>query len=133
MTTRHAGAREQRKDNMPRVTEVIVNAGRTFNHPYESYSNLRPSITVKAQIFEEEDWETVAKALQARVEELVEDHKTHMLKSIETLYDLSQKQQEAARLAAIIERSQQELDSLRRDLDNTQALLPEVVDDGIPL
>lgn len=25
---------------MPKVVEITVHAGRTFNHPYESYANL---------------------------------------------------------------------------------------------
>lgn len=30
-----------------KVIEIIVSAGRTFNHPNESYSNLRPQVSVR--------------------------------------------------------------------------------------
>ncbi len=38
------------------VTEIVVSAGRTFNHPYEQFSILKPSVTLKARIDEGEDW-----------------------------------------------------------------------------
>ena len=31
-----------------KITEIVVSAGRTFNHPYENFSNLRPQVTLKA-------------------------------------------------------------------------------------
>jgi len=55
------------------VTEVIVSAGRTFNHPYESYSNLRPMVTVKARLGPDEDPTKAINQLQALAEKTVED------------------------------------------------------------
>lgn len=67
------------------ITEITVKAGRVFNHPHESYSNLQPSIVLRAQIAPGEDVDACARALQLRAETLVETHKQGMLESIETL------------------------------------------------
>ena len=53
------------------ITEITVHAGRTFNHPYESYSNLRPSLTLRAILTDGEDHLAATKALQAQAEGLV--------------------------------------------------------------
>ena len=101
---------------MPKVTEIIVSAGRTFNHPHESYSNLRPQVTMKAEVLPGEDPCEVAKALQAQAEGLVEDHKQSMLNSIEELYELSETQARIAGLRSTIERAQQQLNDARKGL-----------------
>lgn len=101
---------------MPKITEVVISAGRTFNHPHESYSNLRPQVTFKAEVLDGEDAIEVAKDLQAKAEGLIEDHKRMMLESIEELYDLGQKQARIAGLRSTIERAQQELDEARKGL-----------------
>lgn len=100
---------------MPKITEVIVNAGRTFNHPHESYSNLRPSVTVKADVLDGEDWQAVAKELQAKAESMIEDHKRNMLNSLEELHDLTTKQREVAELESRIVSAQSRLDRIRKE------------------
>jgi len=67
------------------ITEIAVKAGRVFNHPHESYSNLQPSIELRAKLDPGEDPDVCARALQLRAETLVETHKQGMLESIETL------------------------------------------------
>jgi hypothetical protein len=54
------------------IVEIVVHAGRTFNHPYEDYSNLRPSVSMKATLGPEDNPEKTAQELQARAEALVE-------------------------------------------------------------
>lgn len=98
---------------MAKVREITVGAGRTFNHPYESYSNLKPYVNVVATVEDGEDYVAVAKQLQAQAEELVEDHKTNMLNSLRELQDLSEKNAEARRLSATIESAQRKLNRLR--------------------
>jgi len=100
---------------MPKITEITVNAGRTFNHPHESYSNLRPSVTVKADVLDGEDWQAVAKELQAKAESMIEDHKRNMLQSLEELYDLTTKQREVADLETRIASAQSRLDRIRKE------------------
>jgi 2-oxo-4-hydroxy-4-carboxy--5-ureidoimidazoline (OHCU) decarboxylase len=98
---------------MATVKEITVSAGRTFNHPYESYSNLKPFVSVTATLDDGEDFVAVTKQLQAQAEELVEDHKTNMLNSLRELQDLSEKNAEARRLSATIESAQRKLNRLR--------------------
>lgn len=64
------------------VTEIEVSAGRTFNHPYESYSNFRPHITLRASLTAGEDPEAAAKLLQGKAEQLMDDHKENTLKKL---------------------------------------------------
>lgn len=113
---------------MAKVTSVTVNAGRTFNHPYESYSNLRPSVTVTATLDEGEDFLEVTKQLQAQAEGLVEDHKNHMLNSLRELNDLTEKQAKMRRLSASIQSAQRELDEIR---NGTPGLASIEADDTI--
>jgi hypothetical protein len=98
-----------------KVVEVTVSAGRTFNHPYESYSNLRPNVTLKAVLEGDEDYAAAVQTLQAKAEALVEDHKQHMLRSLHELERLERYQQEVQSLEHSIRQSQERLDRLRQD------------------
>lgn len=95
-----------------KVTEIKTNAGRTFNHPYESYSNLRCDVEMKATLEEGEDPADAAKALQARCEVLAENHKQEMLVSIHTLAERARKTQTRIALKQKLDRTQAELDEL---------------------
>lgn len=112
---------------MATVREITVSAGRTFNHPYESYSNLKPYVSIKATLDEGDDYFEVAKQLQAQVEGLVEDHKNHMLNSLRELNEITEKQAEVRRLSASIESAQRRLDSIRESSPG----LPSPTDDEI--
>lgn len=107
------------------VLEIVVSAGRTFNHPYEQYSNLRPQVTMKANLQEGDDPDLAAQALQAKCEKLVEDHKTALLKQLEELYHLSQAKQEMADLEQRLKASQMRLNQIR--IENPQLLPGESV------
>lgn len=96
-----------------RVTEITISAGRTFGHPYEQYSNLKPQVTVKAALADGEDWTEAIKALQAKVEMIIEDHKRIMLKQLEELESLRVRQREVANLERTIRQAQENLDRLR--------------------
>lgn len=95
------------------VTKIVVHAGRTFNHPHESYSNLRPSVTLEATLDPGEDPIAATKQLQAQAEQLVEDHKTNLLESIEDLYQLNEHNARVRGLQHTIENAQRELDKVR--------------------
>lgn len=107
------------------VTEIVVNAGRTFNHLYEDFSNLRPSVTLKATIGENDDYEKAVKELQAKAESLVEDHKQLMLKSLEELHELDIRQQEVARLETHLRDAQQRLEEIRKEYPQLQLQIEE--------
>lgn len=96
-----------------KVTQIVVNAGRTFNHPHESYSNLHPEVTLTASLEEGDNVEECAKSLQARAEELVENHKQHLISSLKRLHDLSMLERETASLEENIKTNQRRLENLR--------------------
>ena len=104
------------------VTEIVVSAGRTFNHPYEQYSNLRPQVTMKAALQEGDDPDQAAMALQAKAEKLVEDHKNSLLKQITELHYLSEAKREMQDLEQRLHTSQMRLNQIR--VENPQLVLP---------
>lgn len=97
-----------------KVTQIQVTAGRTFNHPHEDFSNLRPSVTMVASLDEGEDPKAAARELQAKAEGLVEDHKRELLNSIEELYQLTTRQAEVRGLQHELERAQSRLAEIRK-------------------
>lgn len=104
-----------------KVTEVIVSAGRTFNHPYEQFSNLRPGITVKATLEEGDTLEQVSKELRAKAESLVEDDKKNMLDSLRKLHLMAKYEDQVTSLEDKIKEAQEQLEHVRKQ---KQGLLP---------
>lgn len=102
------------------VTEITITSGRTFNHPHEQYSNLRPSVTLKASLAEGDDPDAAIKALQAKAERLVEDHKTLLLESLDRIWEQDQIDGQIADLERQLTSAQGRLESLR----NQRSLLP---------
>lgn len=100
---------------MMKVTEIVVSAGRTFNHPHEDYSNLKPQVTLKAALGEGDDPVAATKQLQALADGLVEDHKQGMLKSIEELHRLTEAQQRMIGLSRQLKANQDEIDRIRAE------------------
>lgn len=70
-------------------------------------------VTVRAELGDGDDYEASIKVLQAKAESLIEDHKRHMLDSIEELEQMTRKQQQAASLERKILDCQRELDRIR--------------------
>ena len=70
-----------------KVTEIIATAGRTFNHPYESFSNFRPSITIKATITDDDDLRESMDELRLMAEAEVERAKKMLLGKAKEKYD----------------------------------------------
>ena len=95
------------------IMEITVVAGRTFNHPFEQYSNLRPSVTLKAALGPEDDPIQSVNKLQAMAEKAVEDHKQGLLQSLEELHELTERQREMTSLAEQLTRAQSRLDAIR--------------------
>lgn len=103
-----------------KVTEITITSGRTFNHPHETYSNLRPSVTLTASLGEDEDPDAATKALQAKAERLVEDHKTLLLDSLNRIWEQDQIDDQISDLERQLTSAQSRLDALR-----SQRRLPE--------
>lgn len=97
------------------ITEITVSAGRTFGHPYEQFSNLKPQVTLKATLAVGEDPIEAARTLQAKAECLVEDHKQNMLKSISELHRLGEVQSEVAGLERTLRNAQERLSQIRNE------------------
>ena len=89
-----------------KINQIVVRAGRTFNHPHEQYSNLKPEVELTATLTDGEDPVEATKLLQSQAEGLVEDHKQGLLKSINELYQMTEQQAELRRLQQQLERSQ---------------------------
>ncbi len=107
-----------------RIIEIQVTAGRTFNHPHESYSNLRPEVRLTATLAGDNDADSCVRELQAKAEAMVEDHKTNLLKSIEDLQLLTERQAEMVSLEKQLRAAQKRLEEIRTQY-------PEQVKTGI--
>ena len=110
-----------------KITEIKVTAGRTFNHPHETYSNLRPEVELHASLEDGEDATAAAKKLQQQAEQLVEDQKANMLQALEDAYQMGEAKQRMIGLARQLQGAQTELDKLRRQWPQMQQI--EMPDD----
>jgi len=108
------------------INKIVVSAGRTFNHPYESYSNLRPHVQLTATLDETDDAEKCVKDLQAKVEMMVEDHKKTLLDSLHKLEEMQRREREITKLESLIRISQQSLQNLRDNPIEEPLLLGQV-------
>lgn len=105
-----------------KITTVKVSAGRTFNHPYEQYANFRSHAELEASLDAGEDPIAVTKTLQAQVEQLAEDHKQGLLKSVEELHNLGERQQEMIGLKRQLTGAQKRLEEIRREWPDIEQL-----------
>jgi ABC-type transporter Mla subunit MlaD len=96
------------------ITTIEVSAARCFNNPRENYSNLQPRVTMQAEIIAGEDPIAAVKELQLKAEQLVEDHKQNLLRSIEELYQLTERQAEMRGLQKTLKAAQDRLDDIRK-------------------
>lgn len=96
------------------ITEITASAGRTFNHPHEDYSNLKPHVTLKAVLADGDDPVACAKSLQQQAEQLCEDQKQGMLAALEDAYQIGEAKTRMIGLARQLKAAQEELDSVRK-------------------
>lgn len=96
------------------ITNITITAGRTFNHPYEQYSNLRPEVTMSASLDAGEDPIAATRQLQAKAESLVEDHKQSLLRSIEELHELTESKRELISIEGQLTRLQERTAEIRK-------------------
>ena len=97
------------------IRRITVHAGRTFNHPHEDFSNLKPSVCLEAELAEGDDPKKCTQLLQQQAEGLVEDHKQQLLRSLEELYQLSTRQAEVRGLQRQLSQAQSRLDEIRKE------------------
>lgn len=75
-----------------KIEEVIVSSGLTFNNPFESFSNFRPSVTLKASMSPDgENVESATRKLQEKADNMVREHKKKLLEQTKNEYENEQK------------------------------------------
>ena len=107
------------------IEEITIHAGRTFNHPYEQFSNLRADVTVRATMGDNDNPDEVIRTLQAKCEKSVEDHKGVMLSALEKLSKMRMRDRRITDLNRLISDNTEELKCLRiEDEMDKQEQLP---------
>jgi predicted nucleic acid-binding Zn-ribbon protein len=127
---------------MPRIIEITASSGTSFNHPYESYSNFKPSITLKAVVGEHEDPIYCIQNLQRQAHDFVTAEKDRIMMELERENEIERCNQTIesvtreiawargviadgpARLKALEEGSWEHSD-LKQDIERAQKRLPE--------
>lgn len=66
-----------------KIIEITVGAATSFNNPHESYSNFKPSVTLKAQLDHGENFERAVAALQADAQSLVMAERERILEELQ--------------------------------------------------
>lgn len=99
-----------------KITEISVTAGRTFNHPYEQFANLRFDMHLNARLEDGEDPTEAIKALTAQTEELAEGHKQALLKDIRTLEKIQRSNREISELEDRMAQADGRLKELRQSV-----------------
>jgi hypothetical protein len=95
------------------ITQISVSAGRTFNDPYESYSNFKPHLTLTATVGEGENPIHCLRDLQDIAERNMDEHKRKMLSDLRALEAASQIRQEVSDLEAKITRFTERLNAIK--------------------
>lgn len=89
------------------IKAIHVTAGRTFNHPFESYANFKFDLSFQAELAPGEDHLTSLAALQVQAETLADEHKEKILS------DVQRRRQ--------IERINDQLEDMRRNVRHLAA------------
>jgi chromosome segregation ATPase len=97
-----------------KIEQIKASAGRTFNHPYEQYSNLRCDVHLDARLEDGEDPVEAVGKLQAQVEELAEGHKQALLKNLHTLQRIAEATTEISELERRMQHADGRLKELRQ-------------------
>lgn len=96
-----------------KITQITVSAGRTFNHPYESYANFRPEVTMTATLPDGADADQAVRDLQAKAETLVEQHKRNLLQNVNDLHESAQIDSELANMEQTLKNAQERMEALK--------------------
>ncbi len=114
-----------------KITTIRVNAGRTFNNPYESYANLRPEVTLTANLEGGEDPIAATRKLQAQCETLVEQHKARLLSDLDKMQTYTTRTRDIARLEQQIETATDHLKNLKAEAEKDGPLQLSIITDDI--
>jgi hypothetical protein len=90
-----------------KIVEVIVGAGTGFNNPFESFSNFKPSVTLKAVIdptaMTVEEFDAYVKDLQEKAHTLVKAERERILADLERDRDIDIAEGEVNRWKSVVE------------------------------
>lgn len=100
-----------------KVTQITVNAGRTLQHPCETYANIRPEVALTATLNEYDDPIECTRQLQRQAEQLVEEHAIVLKASIAERDVAEREEQELKRLSQSMADSQQRFESLKVNVE----------------
>lgn len=73
---------------MSKIIEITVGAATSFNNPFESYANFKPSVTLKAQLDHGENFERAVASLQAEAQSLVMAERERILAELQRENDI---------------------------------------------
>ena len=99
-----------------KISNVHVSAGRTFNHPFEQYSNFRCDVQLQAHVEDGEDPIAATHELQATVEKIAEDHKQDLLKNIRKLQEIARANEEISELERRTDMALNRIKELRKSV-----------------
>lgn len=112
-----------------KVTEITVHAGRTLQHPTQSYANVRPELSLRATLEDGDDPAECLRRLQTQAEQMVEDHAATLIASIEDRELAERELAEIGRLTHSIESAQDSLKNMRERRAERQKLIAEAQDE----
>lgn len=102
------------------ITQITVNAGRTLQHPCETYANIRPSVTLVAALAAGDDPAACVRDLQRQAEQMVEEHAMVLRASLAEREVAKREEQELARLNASVADNQQRIELLKESVERRQ-------------
>ena len=108
---------------MPKITEITVAAATSFNHPFESYSNFKPSVVLKATVGEGEDVSAAVEALQLQADNLVCEEKARILAALKLEHETNEAKCDVGSCEHRLRETQEEFDHAKRTLESPDALL----------
>jgi hypothetical protein len=84
------------------TTKISVTAQAGFNHPFEQYSNFKPSVSIEALIEPGEDADTALRALQHKAQRFCDDEKARILAACQLEQDIENAESEVQRWTSIV-------------------------------
>lgn len=100
-----------------KIKTIEVSAGRTFNHPYESFANLRFDLKFQAELSEGEEAMDCLKDLQTVAEKAAEEHKANLINDIHALEEMARSQRQMSDLEQRIKQAQDNLETLKENAE----------------
>ncbi len=113
------------------VTNITVSAGRTLQHPCETYANLRPEVALTATIEPGEDAIEATRKLQRQAEQLVEEHGMVLRASLLERDVAKREEQELARLTQSVADNQERLSQLQERTEQRQGIKGQLLFDSV--